>query len=494
MIDQRLRDSADEVHVAVDELDIPDFEPPVKKPGTRFDAESRRNLWFNLAAVASIVAVIAIGIRFAGNQVSSTFSEIGSELPAGSAQNRTFDTTASPDSTASPNTTASPAATAAPETTDTTAAATAGAPSTTGTDPGPDSGANPVDINDLGRDIIFRADVTMAVDDAGDATRAVTAVMVDLGGFVFGQDTVGGTSPSSTVTYRLPPRRFQTALDRLDGLGEIRSQQVSASDVTVEVVDLEARIEATRISVERLRALLAEARDLATIVDLESELLDREMELQSLEARLRTLDDLVDLATIVVTVTEAAAAPEIRLVPTMYESLADGGLRCPGSDGLIVGEGVSVTMCFQIRNTGNTALSGFGLSEASLGLELEDLTLISGDLAVPLEPGGRVMLAASTRPDEELDLFARVEAVPVDASGARIGDSVSHRAVTTVRVVPADEAVGFVQAIRASWDVLGRLMAAGLVALGWVIPFLWVVPLVLGVRWWLRRRSDDQDR
>jgi hypothetical protein len=60
-------------------------------------------------------------------------------------------------------------------------------------------------------------------------------------------------------------------------------------------------VKSQRASVERIRTLLGRASDIGDVVRLESELSRREADLDSLEARLASLDDSTTLATLVVT-------------------------------------------------------------------------------------------------------------------------------------------------------------------------------------------------
>ena len=129
--------------------------------------------------------------------------------------------------------------------------------------------------SNVGRDIIFTADLTVAVTDVAGAGEEATRLIQGLGGFLFGQRTLGSPEPVSVLTFKVEPDDFQEALSRLGSIGEIRTQNVSANDVTERVVDLESRINTATASVERLRGFLENATDIKSIVELENELLDR---------------------------------------------------------------------------------------------------------------------------------------------------------------------------------------------------------------------------
>jgi membrane protein insertase Oxa1/YidC/SpoIIIJ len=85
---------------------------------------------------------------------------------------------------------------------------------------------------------------------------------------------------------------------------------VSTQDVTSQVIDVAARLTTQRASVARIQALLAKATTIGEIVSIESELTQREADLESLEAQQAKLGDLTTLSTIAVTL----LGPQAQLV------------------------------------------------------------------------------------------------------------------------------------------------------------------------------------
>jgi hypothetical protein len=87
-------------------------------------------------------------------------------------------------------------------------------------------------------------------------------------------------------------------------LGDVSEQDVQATDVTAEVVDLESRIASLRASVDRVRALLGEAGSVDQLAVVEGELTGRETELEALLGQQRVLADQVALGTLTVHLSE----------------------------------------------------------------------------------------------------------------------------------------------------------------------------------------------
>jgi hypothetical protein len=359
--------------------------------------------------------------------------------------------------------------------------------STTDDDTLGDGGITPVSLpTQIGRDIIFTADMTVAVTDVAGAGEEATREIEALGGFLFGQRTTGSPQPTSVLTFKIQPEDFQTALTALGSIGDIRSQNVIADDVTERIVDLESRIATATASVERLRDLLAGATNIEAIVQLEAELLARETELETLRGSLRTLQDQVALATIVLTLTEAASNPDLTVAVTSYPT-HDSGMSCPGDPELQVETDTETTVCYEITNTGDTWLDDFELRDPVLDIELDDLVVVFGDPEGSLEPGDSLIVAAEITPERDLRTRTTVTARAIDEEGTEIGARPVSQTVTVfVDTVDPGGIPTFTEGLQASWELLVRFGQTVVLVLGALIPFIWIPPIAWFV-WRMRR-------
>jgi hypothetical protein len=159
------------------------------------------------------------------------------------------------------------------------------------------------------RSIIYTGSITVRVSDVNGTAVRLTGIAAGTGGFVGGdQRQMDAGRSTATLTLRIPAARFTAALDEIGHLGDEKSRQVSTQDVTDTVVDLAARIKSQQASVDRIRVLLAKAQSVTEIASVEGELSRRESELESLQAKQRSLDDLSALSTISVTLLGPDAA------------------------------------------------------------------------------------------------------------------------------------------------------------------------------------------
>ena len=84
----------------------------------------------------------------------------------------------------------------------------------------------------------------------------------------------------------------------------------SSQDVTAQYVDTESRLKTMRASVERVRALMAQAKDIGQVVALESEMSRRQADLESLESQLTALKTSVERSTLAISLSTPGNEPE----------------------------------------------------------------------------------------------------------------------------------------------------------------------------------------
>lgn len=90
---------------------------------------------------------------------------------------------------------------------------------------------------------------------------------------------------------------------------EFSSLSLTATDVTQQTVDLDARIASLKSAVARLLELLAKATSSADLVAVETALSSRQMELESLQAQRLYLTDQINLATVTVGLSTKSPIP-----------------------------------------------------------------------------------------------------------------------------------------------------------------------------------------
>lgn len=355
---------------------------------------------------------------------------------------------------------------------------------------------------DIGRDIIYRATVTVEADDVAAATREAVAIVQGLGGIVFGQQTTTEPRPRASLTFKVLPADFPTALERLAGVGELVDQRVSTDDVTERIVDLESRIITAEASVDRLRKFLQEAVVLENVARLERELLDRETTLETLRGQLRTLRGQVDLATITLTIEQSPEVrPDTGILVTAWVTAEDGD-PCLGDRDIDVETGDTLRFCLEVENRGEAALTDVRVRSEALRRRVDSFVAVEGGfdriesgeilVAVLEEPvtDGRLAGRVATR---GLNVSIGATATPVGADGAGLPE-ISDDSVLSVNVVeppePDSPPVGFTDAVGAGTGALVAAARVAAVIAGALLPFLPFIAAAAAGVWWLRRRSN----
>ena len=108
-------------------------------------------------------------------------------------------------------------------------------------------------------------------------------------------------SLSANLTIRVPSANLEKALEAFKGLGDVESSSISATDVTMQKVDLDARIAALNTSIKRFRELITSATNTSDLIAAETALAERQAELDSLTAQLKYLSEQVDMSVIYLT-------------------------------------------------------------------------------------------------------------------------------------------------------------------------------------------------
>ncbi|RXZ48369.1 DUF4349 domain-containing protein [Agromyces binzhouensis] len=163
------------------------------------------------------------------------------------------------------------------------------------------------------RSVITTGWMAVTVDDPIDSAAEVAAIVGAAGGRVDGRNETPGTETQqarATLVVRIPADRFDAVLGDLRELGDVDSVRLDASDVTQQKRDLDSRIASLETSVDRLRALIAQADDVGDLIAIESELTTRQTELDALTTQRDWLADQVDYSTLTVELLSEGLAPQ----------------------------------------------------------------------------------------------------------------------------------------------------------------------------------------
>ncbi len=156
-----------------------------------------------------------------------------------------------------------------------------------------------------GESVIKTGSVALRSDQIGHLLVRVYGIVGGIGGDVAREDTATdekGNVVRSTLVLQVPVADFDTTLNDLSRLGTLVDRIRSSKDVTTAVADIHSRVQSAQRSITTLRRLFGRASKLGDIIRLESELSQREADLESLQAQQRVLSDKTTMSTITMTV------------------------------------------------------------------------------------------------------------------------------------------------------------------------------------------------
>lgn len=149
--------------------------------------------------------------------------------------------------------------------------------------------------------VISTGNVALEAADVADARFDVQGIVDELRGTVSQEEATtddDGKLRTTRMVLRIPSDRFNTAMQELEKVGQLKTSSSGSEDVTTKVIDNEVRIRAQERALERMEALLAQAGNLREVIAIESQLTRRQAELDSLKSTQKWLDNQTTLATI----------------------------------------------------------------------------------------------------------------------------------------------------------------------------------------------------
>lgn len=176
------------------------------------------------------------------------------------------------------------------------------------------------------RKLIRTVSLSVETEEYDVLLKGISERITACGGYVesMSADTrYSSDSRYASMTVRVPAQRLDEFVASVSGISNVVQRSENTEDVTLSYVDLESHANALRTEQERLIALLEQAENLSEILEIEDRLTYVRYELESMESQLRTYDNLVDYATVNLSVNEVR-----KLTPTVekgfWEKIGDG--------------------------------------------------------------------------------------------------------------------------------------------------------------------------
>lgn len=163
--------------------------------------------------------------------------------------------------------------------------------------------------NEMAEKIIYTANVCAQTKDYDKAREDLTKLISTCGGYVQSCDEYTGGyyyegeyytdgERNATYTLRIPTAKFEFFLESVGQAFNVTERNTEQQNVTMQYVDLDARIKNMQAQEKRLQELLDQAKDLDQVLKIESELTNTRSEIESLTAQMRVLENRISYSTI----------------------------------------------------------------------------------------------------------------------------------------------------------------------------------------------------
>jgi hypothetical protein len=147
--------------------------------------------------------------------------------------------------------------------------------------------------------VVRYGSLSLEVTDVDDTLARVTTIVETAGGYISSSSRSGeGEYLYLSVTLRVPAAEFSDIMASLRGEGEVLYEDIYSYEVTMQVLDLEARLENLRASEAAFLKLLDRAQTVADVVAVQSELSRIQGDIESFEAQLSGVKDQVEMASV----------------------------------------------------------------------------------------------------------------------------------------------------------------------------------------------------
>lgn len=166
--------------------------------------------------------------------------------------------------------------------------------------------------------IIRNGTMNLEVDSYDEAEKKVGELIKALNGYILSTNSSSNASgkKQGTIAIKVPAEKYDELLNKVPEHGKVMSQNISATDVTEEYIDLEARTKTQKELEARLLQLLNEKTgNLSDVLEVEGKLADVRQKIESTEGRMNFLKKQASYSTLTLSVFE----------PSLLETSTGGG-------------------------------------------------------------------------------------------------------------------------------------------------------------------------
>ena len=165
-----------------------------------------------------------------------------------------------------------------------------------------------------------------------DMTPLLTQIdkkVAELGGYMEEREVRNGSQYSSyrnryaNLIIRIPVGKVDEFVQQVSGVSNVISTNETVENITLTYVATESRVNALKAEEERLLELMAQAENMSDLLEIEARLTDVRYELENMTSQLRRYDNLVDFATVHLSIDEVKVLTPVE-EETVWQRISGG--------------------------------------------------------------------------------------------------------------------------------------------------------------------------
>ena len=184
----------------------------------------------------------------------------------------------------------------------------------------------PSEFESTPRKLIRTGSMHCEVGSLDTAREQLLALLEGYQGYVSSENASSRYRDDQSYTLRVPEAKFDNFVIAVEGISmEVISRNISVTDVTDQYVDIAARLSTKRALHKRYTELLSRAKNVKEVIEVERELAKVLADIESSEARLKSLGDRANYATLTLSFsTEVEPSAQAGFFSELGESIEAG--------------------------------------------------------------------------------------------------------------------------------------------------------------------------
>ncbi|MBC8065529.1 MAG: DUF4349 domain-containing protein [Chlorobia bacterium] len=162
----------------------------------------------------------------------------------------------------------------------------------------------------MNRNVVKTGSLTVQVEDVDTAEKRARQIAESAGGRVDQVKSTDLAGPDAVIdmTLRVPVARFESAMEQFQALGVRLQKQVSADDVTEQLIDFDARMKTMLAQEEVVRNMLRKSNNLSDSLTINNDLSRLRGEIESIAGQRKSLASQASYSTLELKLSQKASA------------------------------------------------------------------------------------------------------------------------------------------------------------------------------------------